>query len=235
MCSMLNFIAQKGKGRAVRDMNIRVGSPSLKANQIPVKKDASFDVAGYISNGESVGGNSKWYQTSDGNYIWSGNVELIKNEIVKTLRAPLAKLICTQGFGLRPEVYKDYGSPKGHNGLDFRTWVNGDSTKWKQPIFSVLDGTVSEAGNDQKFKGNYVRIRHQNGYESVYLHMDSIKVKKGDNVLASQEIGISGNTGETSEAPHLHFGYRPIKYDMKNGYMGYIDPLGLFIDEIKFV
>lgn len=55
------------------------------------------------------------------------------------------------------------------------------------------------------------------------------------NIRIGEELGISGNTGGASEAPHLHFGYHPIKRDEKNGYMGYVDPTKLFIEEIKYV
>ncbi len=234
---MPNFIQKEGRVRALRDINIRIGFPSIKPSvpTLSMPKGIIFDVIGYITDGDLVNGNALWYKNRDGNYIWSGNVELVQEEKQKILHAPLAHLICTQKFGERPEVYKNYGSPKGHNGLDFRTWVNNDPNKWEQPVYSVLDGIVSESAYDQKFKGNYVRIKHNNGCESVYLHFASRGVKQGEKVNASQEIGISGNSGSVSEAPHLHFGYRPTKSDLNNGYMGYINPTNLFINEIKYV
>lgn len=232
---MADFIEKKATIRSVRDMNVRIGSPTIKAKAIATPKGKTFEVIGHVTDGDDVNGNAKWYRTPDDQYIWSGNVEVIIEEITKIFSSPLKKLICTQKFGLRPEVYKNFGCPKGHNGLDFRTWVDGNASKWKQPVFAVLDGKVSEAGNDPKFKGNYVRIKHDNGFESVYLHMDSLKVKKGDRMIAGEQIGISGNTGGASEAPHLHFGYRPVKCNVNDGYMGYIDPINLFINEIMFV
>ncbi|MCI0561922.1 MAG: M23 family metallopeptidase, partial [Nitrososphaera sp.] len=152
----------------------------------------------------------------------------------RILHSPLAELICTQRFGMRPEVYKDFGCPKGHNGMDFRTRMSGDPSNWKQPVFVVLKGTVTEAAFDAAYKGNFVRVKHDNGYESVYLHLDSLKVKVGARVRAGQKIGISGNTGGASEAPHLHFGYRPSTYNPGDGYMGYVDPVNLFIDDVRF-
>ncbi len=153
----------------------------------------------------------------------------------KILHSPLARLICTQRFSERPEVYKNYGSPSGHNGLDFRTRDNNDLNQWEQPVFAVLEGKVSESAYDEKFKGNYVRIQHDNGHESVYLHLSRRSVEAGVMVSAAQEIGISGNSGGASEAPHLHFGYRPVNNDKNNGYMGYIDPANLFIGEVDYV
>ena len=233
----MKWISARGIVRAIRDMNVRVGAPSLTAQTVPAAKNETFMTEGYVTDGDTVGGNSKWYETTDGDFIWSGNVEFIKEpkQNLQILHAPLKKLICTQRFGLRPDVYKKYGCPKGHNGIDFRTWVGKDPSHWKQPVYAVLDGIVSEAAFDPKFKGNYVRIKHYNDYESVYLHLDSLKVSKGDEVTAGEQIGVSGNTGGASEAPHLHFGYRPQKCNVSDGYMGYIDPTGLFVDDIAFV
>ena len=52
---------------------------------------------------------------------------------------------------------------------------------------------------------------------------------------AATKIGVSGNSGGASEAPHLHFGYRPVAYDKNNGYMGYVDPAPYFMDEIQYL
>ncbi len=232
---MYNFVSKSEKVRIIRDMNIRVGEPSLIAKIISVPKGEIFSVIGYVTDGFSVNGNSKWYKNAENNYLWSGNVELVSTEVKKILFSPLAYLICTQKFGERPNVYKDFGSPKGHNGLDFRTWVDGNPKNWEQPVFTVLGGIVSEATNDPKYKGNYVRVKHENGFESVYLHLSKLGVQVGQKVEAGEKIGISGNSGGASEAPHLHFSYRPIKCDLNNGCMGYIDPAALFRDEIKYI
>ncbi len=231
------FVPTVMKVRTTQDVNVR-RDPTTKAGPVMLApKGTVFSVVGSITNGETVGGNSLWYKTSSDQYIWSGNVITELDELSKKriLHAPLPYLTCTQKFGERPELYKNYGSPKGHNGLDFRTWVNNDSSNWKQTVFSVLDGVVSQADYDPTFLGNYVRLYHLNGFESVYLHLSKLAVTKGQEVKAGELIGISGNTGSVSEAPHLHFGYRPSKHDKGNGYLGYIDPTDLFIDEIKYV
>jgi len=233
---MTNFIKKEGQIRAIKDINVRIGAPSLTAKIISMPKGTIFSVIGCVTNGDEFNSNAIWYKTSESNYIWSGNAEFINKETLsnKILHAPLPYLICTQRFGERPELYKNYGSPKGHNGLDFRTWVDNNPNNWEQLVFSVLDGVVSESANDAKFKGKYVRVKHNNGYESVYLHLSKQIVESGQQINAGEKIGISGNSGEVSEAPHLHFGYRPIKCDINNGYMGYINPTELFIDEVKF-
>ena len=62
--------------------------------------------------------------------------------------------------------------------------------------------------------GNYIIIKHDNNFYSVYMHLSSIKVKVGDNVTFGQYIGTMGNTGNVIPVPnstnpylgtHLHF------------------------------
>ncbi|OAB28401.1 M23 family metallopeptidase [Paenibacillus macquariensis] len=82
-----------------------------------------------------------------------------------------------------------------HQGTDYAVPI-GTS------IYSVADGVVI-ASKFSSTGGNYVQIKHTNGYLSRYLHMSVRKVKVGDIVRQGQLIGISGNTGR-STGPHLH-------------------------------
>jgi murein DD-endopeptidase MepM/ murein hydrolase activator NlpD len=64
-------------------------------------------------------------------------------------------------------------------------------------------GIVTEAGEDTIY-GRYVKIRHTDGYESVYGHASELFVEAERRVERHEVIALSGNTG-TSTAPHLHF------------------------------
>lgn len=64
-------------------------------------------------------------------------------------------------------------------------------------------GVVERAGADPIY-GNYVRIRHADGYQSVYGHASELFVRPDDTVQRHEVIALTGNTG-TSTAPHLHF------------------------------
>lgn len=64
-------------------------------------------------------------------------------------------------------------------------------------------GVVEEAGSDDIY-GNFIRIRHAGGYESVYGHASELFVAPADTVRRNEVIALSGNTGR-STAPHLHF------------------------------
>ncbi|HKK24401.1 MAG TPA: M23 family metallopeptidase, partial [Gracilimonas sp.] len=62
---------------------------------------------------------------------------------------------------------------------------------------------VVKAGTGRGY-GKMVRIKHGDGYETVYAHMSKISVKEGDTVKKGDEVGRAGNTG-TSTGVHLHF------------------------------
>ena len=64
-------------------------------------------------------------------------------------------------------------------------------------------GIVKAAGADGTF-GNRVIIDHQNGYETIYAHLDSIDVKAGQKISRGTKLGVMGTTGR-STGVHLHF------------------------------
>lgn len=80
-----------------------------------------------------------------------------------------------------------------------------------QPMVSVAAGRVvrvehSEMGRDGR-SGRYVRIEHEDGTLTAYMHMDVIAdgLSVGDRVDAGQYIGTLGLSGILSSAPHCHF------------------------------
>lgn len=78
------------------------------------------------------------------------------------------------------------------------------SAKENEFIKATLDGTVVFAGFTSA-DGYVVQIQHSNNLVSVYKHNSEIAVRVGDYVKAGKPIAIIGNTGETSNGPHLHF------------------------------
>lgn len=72
------------------------------------------------------------------------------------------------------------------------------------PIKTVADGTVVLA--EWTTQTGYVMvIDHGNGLISVYKHNESLTKEQGSLVKAGEVIAISGNTGELTTGPHLHF------------------------------
>lgn len=79
------------------------------------------------------------------------------------------------------------------------------------PIIAARSGTVVKTENHQAGRGgdasgNFVRIRHDDGTEGVYLHLKqgSVSVRVGQRVAVGSPLALSGNTGNSS-GPHLHF------------------------------
>jgi murein DD-endopeptidase MepM/ murein hydrolase activator NlpD len=79
----------------------------------------------------------------------------------------------------------DYGAPEG------------------SPVFATAEGTVLEAGWNGA-SGRLVRLKHKNNFETMYLHLARILVRKGDKVKSGQEIGTVGQSGEAT-GPHLDY------------------------------
>jgi murein DD-endopeptidase MepM/ murein hydrolase activator NlpD len=70
-------------------------------------------------------------------------------------------------------------------------------------VCAAREGVVKETGFDAGY-GNFVRIAHPAGYETLYGHLSVIYVKRGDKVNAGLPLGKVGLTGRTT-GPHLHF------------------------------
>ncbi len=103
----------------------------------------------------------------------------------------------TSGFGSRRDPIS--GGTRSHNGVDFAA---GRGT----PIVSTADGVVVFAGRQSGY-GNQIRIRHQFGFETVFAHLNKIRVKVGDRIARGDHIGDMGNTGR-STGVHLHYEVR---------------------------
>jgi murein DD-endopeptidase MepM/ murein hydrolase activator NlpD len=98
-----------------------------------------------------------------------------------------------------------------HTGVDFAVPIG-------TPIKSITSGTVVSARWDGAY-GNVIIIRHDDGMYSLYAHLSQISVTAGQRTTPSQEIGLSGSTGN-STGPHLHLEIRT-----SNTYSGHTDPI----------
>lgn len=83
-----------------------------------------------------------------------------------------------------------------HGGIDI-------GASYGTAIVAAQSGYVNISGVYDGY-GNAVQIDHGNGYETLYGHMSSIAVSKGEYVTAGQVIGFVGSTG-WSTGPHLHY------------------------------
>ncbi len=101
-------------------------------------------------------------------------------------------------------------SPYGHRSLGYHRGIDiSGANASGSLVVAGAAGTVTEAGWSTGGYGNYVKIDHGNGVETLYAHMldNSLMVSAGDYVQKGQTIGRVGNTGYSFGA-HLHFEVR---------------------------
>ena len=112
----------------------------------------------------------------------------------------------TSNYGYRPRFRRT------HKGIDLKLNMN-------DTVVAAFEGKVRVVNYEGRGYGNYVIIRHPNGLETVYGHLNKQLVKEDEIVKAGQPIGLGGSTGR-STGPHLHFETR---------FMGYpINPAAIF-------
>ena len=112
------------------------------------------------------------------------------------LRSPLKfGAAVTSGFSHRRfhPILRRY---RPHWGVDYRAPVGS-------AVQAVADGRVVSAGWDRG-GGKTIRLRHAKGYETYYLHLSRILVRRGKRVQQGQLIGRTGATGMAT-GPHLDF------------------------------
>lgn len=100
----------------------------------------------------------------------------------------------TSPYGYRADPFT--GVRSFHTGIDMAIATG-------TPIRAAMDGKIATAGWNNVY-GNYVIITHDNGYQTLYAHMQKYIVATGQKVTQGSTIGYVGSTGY-STGPHLHF------------------------------
>lgn len=118
------------------------------------------------------------------------------------------------GFGTRIDpIYK---TRKMHTGIDFTAPIGAK-------VYATGDGVIAKVNYDKWGYGTHIVVNHGYGYQSLYAHLSSAKVKPGQKVKRGQLIGNIGSTGK-STGPHLH--YEVVKNGQK------VNPIGFFYNDI---
>ena len=86
-----------------------------------------------------------------------------------------------------------------HSGLDIVSIAAGGDGR----IFPISEGTVIQVAASDTY-GNYVTVSHPDSMVSLYAHLKSVAVRKGEEVSRNTALGIEGETGNVS-GRHLHF------------------------------
>jgi len=146
---------------------------------------------------DALRGNVRMYRfkKSDGN---PGYYDENGNGAIKSLkRTPINNAKVTSSFSNRRK-HPVLGYTRAHKGVDFRASTG-------TPIPAAGAGRVVARGYNRGH-GNYVKIRHNGSYETLYAHMSRFAkgVTVGTNVRQGQTIGYVGSTG-LSTGPHLHY------------------------------
>ena len=145
----------------------------------------------------TIGGETRGYyryRTPDGSIDYYDDKGSNSKKFL--MRTPIRAARLTSGFGYRRHPLLH--TLKLHSGTDWAAPVG-------TPIMAAGNGTIEIAERHGGY-GNYVRIRHANGYKTAYGHMLRFAegVTKGVKVRQGQVIGYLGNTG-MSTGPHLHY------------------------------
>jgi murein DD-endopeptidase MepM/ murein hydrolase activator NlpD len=111
------------------------------------------------------------------------------------LRSPLRFTRISSGFS-RARLHPILNVVRPHFGIDFAAPAG-------TPVGASADGVVTEAGWSGGF-GKMVRLRHANGYQTLYGHLSHIAVRAGQRVAQGELIGRVGATG-LATAPHLDY------------------------------
>ncbi|WP_024506022.1 M23 family metallopeptidase [Bradyrhizobium sp. ARR65] len=146
----------------------------------------------------TVGGETKKYyrfQTPDDGVVDYYD-ETGKSAKKFLVRKPVNDAIMRSGFGGRRHPILGY--VKMHTGVDW-------ATAYGTPIFAAGNGVVEKIGWEGGY-GKYIRLKHNNGYETAYGHMSAFAkgMEVGKRVRQGQVIGFVGSTGMSTGA-HVHY------------------------------
>jgi len=112
------------------------------------------------------------------------------------MKTPINGARLSSSFGKRRHPVLGY--TKMHKGTDF-------AAPRGTPVYAAGNGVIERSSRYGGY-GNYIRIRHADGYKTAYAHLHRYAkgIKKGRRVKQGQVIGYVGTTGR-STGPHLHY------------------------------
>lgn len=111
---------------------------------------------------------------------------------------PVAAARLSSGFGWRADPFGGKGSD-WHPGLDF-------PARYGTPVRATADGVVDFVGWQNGY-GLAVRIRHADGFTTLFGHLSATTVRSGESVSRDAIVGRVGNEGR-STGPHVHYEVR---------------------------
>ena len=143
---------------------------------------------------------------SNEGFIWPVNTS-------KKISSPIGSRVAPGGFG-----------STNHKGVDIC------NVGFTSSVFATKSGKVILASSPRQGSyyggsgyGNYVVVDHGGGVTTLYAHLSTVSVSKGQTVSKGTVLGITGSTG-ASTGPHLHYEVRinGVYQDPLNYLAGYI-------------
>ncbi len=97
------------------------------------------------------------------------------------------------GYGVRKMKTATGWQNDNHYGFD----IGCSLAHFDKPVFTPADGIVERVQPNRRGSsaGNYIVINHQNGFKTYYMHLNTMLVKRGQNVSAGCQIATIGHTG----------------------------------------
>ena len=132
-------------------------------------------------------------QATSGSGSTAGSSETVSGS--SAWLVPCSYTMLTSPFGNRQAPLA--GASTYHQGVDLAA-PRGTAVRASRAGIVTVAGYSSSAGN-------YVQVNHQDGFSSIYMHLDTFCVSSGQVVSGGQQIGTVGTTG-ISKGYHLHFG-----------------------------
>ena len=181
------------------DVKVAVKSTNATVQTQPQQKRDAKTIA------ENVGAEKKVVATP---------VKKISSDPTKKLPKINARSSSKFSWPVRGKILSNYGAKS--SGL-FNDGINIGAARGTA-VKAAENGVVAYAGNEVKGMGNLIIIQHEDGWMTVYAHMDSMVVRRGARVSVGQQIGTVGKTGKV-DSPQLHFeirkgtkAYNPTQY-----------------------
>jgi murein DD-endopeptidase MepM/ murein hydrolase activator NlpD len=114
------------------------------------------------------------------------------------LKAPLRFKRISSGFS-HGRMHPILKIRRPHLGVDY-------AADYGTPVQTIGEGTVIEKGWNKGGGGNYLKIKHNGAYTTIYMHLAGFAkgLKTGSRVQQGDVIGYVGSTG-LSTGPHLDF------------------------------
>jgi murein DD-endopeptidase MepM/ murein hydrolase activator NlpD len=182
----------KGEISTLNELNSRMIKLNSELNEIRSSNEK-------LKHAIKLGDSTLFIKSS----ISGGNKIKAGGTILSIFRQLLIKLLTLQKENInfiRPSagfISRNFDPEKGHMGIDF-------VSKTGTPVYVSANGFVIFADYTVK-DGNMMIISHPGNYISIYKHCSVLLKKEREPVVQGELIALSGNTGEITTGPHLHF------------------------------